>query len=50
LSLIRLEFALRQGKICNTTLMLASQPNLDKPKLFDQVPDADTDNDVLLKK
>ena len=37
MNLIWLEFAVRQGKICNTTPMLASPLNQDKLKLFDQM-------------
>ena len=50
MDLIRFEFAVRQGKICNTTPMLAAALNLDKLKLFDQVCEPDADNAVLLKK
>ena len=37
MDLIRFEFAIRQGKICNTTPMLAAALNPDKLKLLDQV-------------
>jgi hypothetical protein len=39
LGLIRLEFAVDQGKIGGTTPMLALRLNADKPKLFESVRD-----------
>jgi len=49
LDLIRLEFAVQEGKIGGTMSMLAPPLNPDKPKLFEEGARRDADNAALLK-